>query len=70
MYPSLPRIELFARARRPGWEPWGAEVDKFTAGDDEVVERIAEQIGEQHADEENVDALDYLACRAESAATA
>jgi N6-adenosine-specific RNA methylase IME4 len=25
MYPDLPKIELFARARRPGWEAWGNE---------------------------------------------
>ena len=23
------KLELFARERRPGWEPWGAEVDYF-----------------------------------------
>jgi N6-adenosine-specific RNA methylase IME4 len=26
MYPNLPRIELFARARRPGWDAWGIEL--------------------------------------------
>ena len=26
---DLPRIELFARTRRPGWDAWGNEVDKF-----------------------------------------
>jgi N6-adenosine-specific RNA methylase IME4 len=26
MYPELPKIELFARARRPGWDAWGNEV--------------------------------------------
>jgi N6-adenosine-specific RNA methylase IME4 len=25
MYPELPKIELFARARRPGWDAWGNE---------------------------------------------
>ncbi|MBP5857267.1 hypothetical protein KAJ83_09625 [Marivibrio halodurans] len=25
-----PRAELFARERRPGWDAWGNEVDKFT----------------------------------------
>jgi len=25
MYPDLPRVELFARRRRPGWEAWGHE---------------------------------------------
>jgi N6-adenosine-specific RNA methylase IME4 len=31
MYPELPRIELFARARRPGWDAWGNETEKFAA---------------------------------------
>jgi N6-adenosine-specific RNA methylase IME4 len=26
MYPGLPRIELFARHRREGWDAWGNEV--------------------------------------------
>jgi N6-adenosine-specific RNA methylase IME4 len=26
MYPTLPRIELFARERAEGWEAWGNEV--------------------------------------------
>ena len=26
MYPDLPKIELFARARRPGWDAWGNEL--------------------------------------------
>jgi N6-adenosine-specific RNA methylase IME4 len=26
MYPELPKIELFARARRSGWEAWGNEL--------------------------------------------
>jgi N6-adenosine-specific RNA methylase IME4 len=25
MYPELPKIELFARQARPGWEAWGNE---------------------------------------------
>jgi N6-adenosine-specific RNA methylase IME4/ParB-like chromosome segregation protein Spo0J len=25
MYPELPKIELFARSRRPGWDVWGNE---------------------------------------------
>lgn len=24
-----PRVELFARTRRPGWDSWGTEVDRF-----------------------------------------
>ena len=27
-----PRLELFARQRRPGWDAWGAELDKFPGG--------------------------------------
>lgn len=29
-----PYLELFARARRPGWDAWGDEVDKFGANRD------------------------------------
>jgi N6-adenosine-specific RNA methylase IME4 len=25
-FPTVPRLELFARRRRPGWDVWGAEV--------------------------------------------
>jgi N6-adenosine-specific RNA methylase IME4 len=25
-YPGLPRIELFARAKRDGWSVWGNEI--------------------------------------------
>jgi N6-adenosine-specific RNA methylase IME4 len=25
MYPDLPKIELFARYARPGWDVWGNE---------------------------------------------
>lgn len=27
MFPTLPKIELFARSRRDGWEAWGNEAD-------------------------------------------
>lgn len=27
-----PYLELFARARRPGWDCWGHEIDKFSSG--------------------------------------
>lgn len=30
------RLEWFARERRPGWQCWGAEVDRFVAEDDDV----------------------------------
>jgi N6-adenosine-specific RNA methylase IME4 len=28
LFPA-PRCELFARQRRPGWDCWGNQVDKF-----------------------------------------
>jgi N6-adenosine-specific RNA methylase IME4 len=31
MYPGLPKIELFARQTRPGWQVWGNEVRPETA---------------------------------------
>jgi len=36
MYPVLPRIELFARQARPGWNVWGNEVAAETAPDDGI----------------------------------
>jgi N6-adenosine-specific RNA methylase IME4/ParB-like chromosome segregation protein Spo0J len=36
MYPELPRIELFARQARPGWDAWGNEVATETAPDDGI----------------------------------
>lgn len=29
MYPAARRLEMFARASRPGWEAWGNETDRF-----------------------------------------
>lgn len=29
LYGNLPRVELFARARRKGWDSWGNETDRF-----------------------------------------
>lgn len=26
---NVPRVELFARTRNPGWDAWGKEIDKF-----------------------------------------
>jgi N6-adenosine-specific RNA methylase IME4 len=40
-----PYIELFARQRRPGWDVWGNEVDKFSGvydGQDDMAKSIAE----------------------------
>lgn len=33
MYPDLPKIELFARQARPGWQPWGNEIETAPMGD-------------------------------------
>jgi N6-adenosine-specific RNA methylase IME4 len=33
-----PYVELFARQRRPGWDVWGNETDKFTAPKGEAAE--------------------------------
>jgi N6-adenosine-specific RNA methylase IME4/ParB-like chromosome segregation protein Spo0J len=30
MYPTLPKLELFARQARQGWSVWGNETDKFS----------------------------------------
>jgi N6-adenosine-specific RNA methylase IME4 len=32
-YCDGPYVELFARERRPGWDSWGDEADKFNGGD-------------------------------------
>jgi N6-adenosine-specific RNA methylase IME4 len=32
---DVPRIELFAREQRPGWQCWGNEVGKFSNGGNE-----------------------------------
>lgn len=29
MFPNLPKLELFARQKRPGWDVWGNETEKF-----------------------------------------
>lgn len=31
LYGDLPRVELFARTARPGWDAWGNETSKFGA---------------------------------------
>ena len=45
MYPELPKIELFARSRRPGWDAWGNEAPAYDPQDDvtksfEVADRV------------------------------
>jgi N6-adenosine-specific RNA methylase IME4 len=34
MYPGLPKVELFARQARPGWDVWGNETGKYDAAAD------------------------------------
>ena len=36
MYPELPKVELFARQKRSGWQTWGNEVPAETAPDDGI----------------------------------
>jgi N6-adenosine-specific RNA methylase IME4 len=31
LYGDVPRLEMFARTRRPGWDAWGNQVEKFAA---------------------------------------
>ncbi len=31
LYPAARRLEMFARAQRPGWEAWGNEVGRFAS---------------------------------------
>ena len=33
LFGDLPRVELFARTQRDGWEVWGNETDRFTTGE-------------------------------------
>jgi N6-adenosine-specific RNA methylase IME4 len=33
MYPELPKVELFARVRRDGWDAWGNEVARAEAAE-------------------------------------
>jgi N6-adenosine-specific RNA methylase IME4 len=33
---DVPRIELFARSRAPGWEAWGNETDFFSSGEEQL----------------------------------
>lgn len=34
-FPSLPKIELNARKRRSGWDPWGNEVEPAAGNNDD-----------------------------------
>jgi N6-adenosine-specific RNA methylase IME4 len=36
MYPELPKVELFARQKRSGWQTWGNEVRAEKAPDDGI----------------------------------
>ncbi len=31
LYGDVPRLEMFARTQRPGWDSWGNQTDKFKA---------------------------------------
>ena len=33
LFGDIPRVELFARTRRPGWDAWGSELGKFEAAE-------------------------------------
>jgi N6-adenosine-specific RNA methylase IME4 len=33
---DVPRLELFARERQPGWAAWGDQIDHFTDGDTRI----------------------------------
>jgi N6-adenosine-specific RNA methylase IME4 len=42
MYPDFPKIELFARERRPGWDAWGNEAGIVEPHDKEPMSEAAE----------------------------
>jgi len=31
-YPSLQKVDIFARTQRPGWKPWGNEAPDDVGG--------------------------------------
>ncbi len=37
LYPGVPKLELFARAARPGWDAWGFEAGPPTGGSEAPV---------------------------------
>jgi site-specific DNA-methyltransferase (adenine-specific) len=41
LYPDVPKIELFARRGRPGWDIWGNELENTIEYDNEKMEWIA-----------------------------
>jgi N6-adenosine-specific RNA methylase IME4 len=43
LYPNMPKIEMFARAPRSGWDVWGNEVESV-AGNDVPTEQSAEEM--------------------------
>jgi hypothetical protein len=45
MYPELPKLELFARKRRPGWTVWGNEIrrDRLLAEVDQMKTRPVDE---------------------------
>ncbi len=40
LYPDVPKIELFARRKRPGWSVWGNEVDSDIELDAPLLPRV------------------------------
>jgi N6-adenosine-specific RNA methylase IME4 len=42
MYPDLPKIELFARARRPGWDVWGNQAPHEQTEEDDRLRQLIE----------------------------
>lgn len=49
MFPNVPRVELFARKARPGWDAWGNEVEApvdATSASAEAIEALGR--GQDH----------------------
>jgi len=46
-WPNTPKLEMFARQPRPGWDVWGNEVCPELAGDDDdaIHQNVAHQAG-------------------------
>jgi N6-adenosine-specific RNA methylase IME4 len=40
LYPNVPKLEMFARAARPGWDVWGNEIERSAGNDVEVEESV------------------------------
>lgn len=54
LYGNVPRVELFARTRRPGWKAFGNQIDKFAPPKPPLLEFIegkADEVTQKNADE-------------------